>query len=93
MQIIQTLEAPEDILLLRAFEQGQEPANQNMFKAEKGEIWWYSSQELWFGLGKQPKISSVIKAFRSLFLKGKTAGRNRLYWMHAIFHRNGSKLQ
>ena len=71
MQINQITEAPEDTLLLRAFQQGQEPENQNMFKAEKGEIWWYSSNELWFGLGKEPKISSLIKAFRSLFFKRK----------------------
>ena len=71
MQITQSLEAAEDILLLRAFEQGNEPENQQMFKAEKGEIWWFSSKELWFGLGKEPKLSSLIKAFRSLFFKRK----------------------
>jgi leucyl aminopeptidase len=69
MNVIQTLEAPEDALLLRVFEQGKEPENQQMFKAEKGEIWWYSSNELWFGLGKAPKPASLIKTFRSLFFK------------------------
>ena len=71
MQIIQTLEATEGSLLLRAFEQGDEPENQQMFKAEKGEIWWYSSQELWLGLGKTPKLASLIKIFRLLFFKRK----------------------
>ncbi len=71
MQIIQTLEAPADVLLLRAFEEGFEPGNQKMFKAEKGEVWWYSSNELWFGLGKKPGLPSIIKLFRSLFFKRK----------------------
>lgn len=71
MQIIQTQEAPSDVLLLRAFEQGEEPENQHMFKAEKGEIWWYSSTELWFGLGKKPGLPSLIKLFRTLFFKRK----------------------
>ena len=78
MQIIQTLEATEDKLLLRAFEQGDEPQNQQMFKAEKGEIWWYSSQELWLGIGKAPKLSSLIKIFRSLFFKRKDRWPNEI---------------
>jgi len=71
MQIIQTIEATEDVLLLRAFEQEHEPENQQMFKAEKGEIWWFSSKELWLGLGKEPKTQSLIRIFRSLFFKRK----------------------
>ena len=52
MQIKQISEASEDLLLIRPFEQGFESENQTMFKAEKGEVWWYSSRELWIGLGK-----------------------------------------
>ncbi|MCF2500873.1 leucyl aminopeptidase family protein [Dyadobacter chenhuakuii] len=71
MQIKQITEASEDLLLIRPFEQGFEPENQNMFKAEKGEIWWYSSRELWIGLGKSPQLPAIIKIFRSLFFKRK----------------------
>ncbi|TDE16627.1 leucyl aminopeptidase family protein [Dyadobacter psychrotolerans] len=71
MHISQLQEADEQTLLLRAFVQGSEPENQTMFKGEKGEIWWYSSKELWLGLGKEPKASSLIKIFRSLFFKRK----------------------
>lgn len=71
MQIKQISEASEDLLLIRPFEQGFEPENQNMFKAEKGEIWWYSSRELWIGLGKSPQLPAIIKIFRSLFFKRK----------------------
>ena len=78
MQIIQTLEATEDTLLLRAFEQGNEPENQQMFKAEKGEMWWYSSNELWLGLGKAPKLASLMKIFRSLFFKRKDRWPNEM---------------
>jgi leucyl aminopeptidase len=71
MQISQISEAPGDSLLLRAFVQGNEPENQQMFKAEKGEVWWYSSNELWLGLGKEPKAPALIRIFRSLFFKRK----------------------
>lgn len=71
MQIKQILEAPENVLLIRPFEQGFEPENQAMFKAEKGEMWWYSSKELWIGLGKSPQLPAVIKVFRSLLFKRK----------------------
>jgi leucyl aminopeptidase len=76
MYISQILEASEDTLLLRTFEQGNEPENQTMFKGEKGEIWWFSSHELWLGLGKQPKASGVLKIFRSLFFKRKDRWTN-----------------
>ncbi len=78
MIINQTHEAPEGILLLRSFTQGNEPENQEMFKAEKGEVWWYSSQELWFGLGKAPKLPSLLKTFRTLFFKRKERWPNRI---------------
>ncbi|MCF2486918.1 M17 family metallopeptidase [Dyadobacter sp. CY347] len=71
MQIKQISEAADDLLLIRPFEQGFEPENQNMFKAEKGEMWWYSSRELWIGLGKSPQLPAIIKIFRSLFFKRK----------------------
>ncbi|KAA6439950.1 leucyl aminopeptidase [Dyadobacter flavalbus] len=71
MQINQTVQADENILLIRPFEEGSEPENQSMFRAEKGEIWWYSSHEVWLGLGKSPKLSAVIRIFRSFFFKRK----------------------
>jgi len=71
MQIEIIQEPVEDILIVRPFEQGTEPANQEMFKAEKGELWWYSSKELWLGLGKTPKLPVITKIFRSLFFKRK----------------------
>ncbi|MGG7661236.1 leucyl aminopeptidase family protein [Dyadobacter sp. BHUBP1] len=71
MQIEIIQEPIEDVLIVRPFEQGAEPANQEMFKAEKGETWWYSSKELWLGLGKAPKLPAVAKIFRSLFFKRK----------------------
>lgn len=71
MQIQIVQEPDEDILIIRPFEQGAEPGNQQMFKAEKGEIWWYSSRELWLGLGKSPKLPAIIRIFRSLFFKRK----------------------
>ncbi|SDE23210.1 leucyl aminopeptidase [Dyadobacter soli] len=71
MQIEIIGEPLEDILLIRSFEQGAEPVNQEMFKAEKGEMWWYSSKELWLGLGKTPKLPAITKIFRSLFFKRK----------------------
>lgn len=71
MQIEIIQEPDEEVLMVRPFEQGAEPANQEMFKAEKGEVWWYSSKELWLGLGKAPKLPVVSKIFRSLFFKRK----------------------
>lgn len=71
MHLIQTIEAQANILLLRTFESGSEPENQQVFKAEKGEIWWPSESEIWLGLGKTPKIPSILKIFRSLFFKRK----------------------
>jgi leucyl aminopeptidase len=71
MQLIQTLEATGDILLLRTFEIGTEPENQQVFKAEKGEIWWPSENEIWLGLGRTPKVPAILKIFRSLFFKRK----------------------
>jgi leucyl aminopeptidase len=71
MQIEQVFNAAEEVLIVRPFEQGFEPANQAMFKAEKGELWWYSSKELWLGLGKEPKLPAIIRIFRSLFFKRK----------------------
>ncbi|GGN00260.1 hypothetical protein GCM10010967_38060 [Dyadobacter beijingensis] len=69
IQIIQ--EPDENVLVIRPFEQGSEPGNQEMFRAEKGEIWWYSSKELWLGLGKTPKLPAIARIFRSLFFKRK----------------------
>lgn len=71
MQLIQTLEAPGDILLLRTFEIGSQPDGQQVFKAEKGEVWWPSEREIWLGLGKAPKLPAILKIFRSLFFKRK----------------------
>ncbi|MCE6990362.1 M17 family metallopeptidase [Dyadobacter sp. CY323] len=71
MQIRQILDANEDTLLIKSFESGSEPENQTMFKAEKGELWWFSSRELWVGLGKEPKLPAIIRIFRSLFFKRK----------------------
>jgi leucyl aminopeptidase len=71
MHFVQTIEAPENILLLRTFESGSEPGNQQNFKAEKGEIWWPSENEIWLGLGKSPKLAAVLKALRFLFFKRK----------------------
>jgi leucyl aminopeptidase len=71
MKITQVFEADGESLIIRPYEQGSEPANQTMFKAEKGELWWYSSKELWLGLGKTPKLPGIIKTFRSLFFKRK----------------------
>ncbi|MEO6684365.1 MAG: leucyl aminopeptidase family protein, partial [Dyadobacter sp.] len=50
---------------------GSEPENQQVFKGEKGEIWWPSESEIWLGLGKTPKIPAILKIFRSLFFKRK----------------------
>jgi len=71
MQIEIIQEPIEDVLIIRPFEQGTEPGNQEMFKAEKGEMWWYSSKELWLGLGKTPKLPAITKIFRSVFFKRK----------------------
>ncbi|MBE9460490.1 leucyl aminopeptidase family protein [Dyadobacter subterraneus] len=71
MHLLQTIEAQGNILLLRTFESGSEPENQQVFKAEKGEIWWPSESEIWLGLGKTPKIPAILKIFRSLFFKRK----------------------
>ncbi len=71
MQIEILQEPNEDILIVRPFEQGSEPTSQEMFKAEKGELWWYSSKELWLGLGKTPKLPAITKIFRSAFFKRK----------------------
>jgi leucyl aminopeptidase len=71
MIINQVIQHKEDTLLLRIFREGEQPSNQSMFKAEKGELWWYSSQELWLGLGKDMKIPNLIKVLRSLFFKRK----------------------
>jgi leucyl aminopeptidase len=78
MRIRQIQEAPEDVLILKTFEQGSEPENQQMFKAEKGEVWWYSSHELWFGLGKDTKLTTLIGTFRSLFFKRKDRWPDRI---------------
>lgn len=70
--LVQSITQPvEDILTIRSFEQDAGPENQKMFKGEKGELWWYSSRELWLGLGKSPKLPAVIKIFRSLFFRRK----------------------
>lgn len=71
MQIEIIQEQVEDILIVRPFEQEAGPANQEMFKGEKGELWWYSSKELWLGLGKTPKLPAITKIFRSVFFKRK----------------------
>lgn len=71
MHFIQTIEAPEKILLLRTFEQGGEPENQTLFKAEKGETWWPSENEIWLGVGKSPRLPAILKIFRSAFFKRK----------------------
>jgi leucyl aminopeptidase len=78
MQIEIIQEPDEEILIIRPFEQGSEPGNQEMFKAEKGELWWYSSKELWLGLGKTPKLPAVTKIFRSLFFKRKDRWPGRI---------------
>jgi leucyl aminopeptidase len=78
MHITQIQEAPEDVLILKPFAQGSEPENQQMFKAEKGEIWWYSSHELWLGLGKNPEQPKLIGVFRSLFFKRKDRWPDRI---------------
>lgn len=71
MQIEIIQEPNEDILIVRPFEEDAGPSNQEMFKAEKGELWWYSSKELWLGLGKTPKLPAITKIFRSAFFKRK----------------------
>ena len=71
MHIIQTIEAPEKTLLLRTFESGTEPENQEFFKADKGEIWWPTENEIWLGLGKSPKLPVILKTFRLAFFKRK----------------------
>ncbi|GLU53136.1 leucyl aminopeptidase family protein [Dyadobacter frigoris] len=71
MHLIQTIEAQANILLLHTFESGSEPENQQVFKAERGEIWWPSENEIWLGLGRTPKIPAILKIFRSLFFKRK----------------------
>lgn len=71
MQIAIIHEPDEDILIIRPFGQDAGPANQEMFKGEKGELWWYSSKELWVGLGKTPKLPAITKIFRSVFFKRK----------------------
>jgi leucyl aminopeptidase len=71
MHFVQTIEAPKNILLLRTFESGTEPAHQNHFKAEKGEVWWPSENEIWLGLGKSPKVAAILKTVRLLFFKRK----------------------
>lgn len=94
MQIQLIQEPIEDILIIRSFEQGSEPEHQQMFKAEKGETWWYSSGELWLGLGKSLKLPAVMKIFRSLFFKRKdrwpgavvldVRGREAAWAAHAV---------
>lgn len=71
MQLIPTTEAPHGSLLIRTFETGMQPENQTVFKAEKGETWWQSEHELWLGLGTSPKLSAVLKIFRTMFFKRK----------------------
>ncbi|WP_229252801.1 leucyl aminopeptidase family protein [Dyadobacter helix] len=61
----------EEILLIKVYDENSAPENQDMFRAEKGESWWYSSRELWLGLGKVQETSALIKIFRSLFYKRK----------------------
>ncbi|WP_031529362.1 leucyl aminopeptidase family protein [Dyadobacter crusticola] len=71
MRIEHVFDGGEGLLVVRSFEQGAEPGNQLMFRAEKGELWWFSSNELWLGLGKEPKLSALIRIFRLLFFKRK----------------------
>ncbi len=71
MRIEQVFGFDEEVLVVRSFEQGAEPEGQSMFRAEKGEVWWFSSTELWLGLGKAPKLPAIIRIFRSLFFKRK----------------------
>ncbi|QRR03659.1 leucyl aminopeptidase family protein [Dyadobacter sandarakinus] len=71
MKILQIQQSDDDKLIIKPYEQGAEPANQEMFRAEKDELWWYASKELWVGLGKEPKLPAVTKVFRSLFFKRK----------------------
>ncbi|KQS31370.1 M17 family metallopeptidase [Dyadobacter sp. Leaf189] len=71
MRIEQVFGGDEAVLVVRSFEQGAGPENQSMFRGEKGELWWFSSNELWLGLGKEPKLPSIIRIFRSLFFKRK----------------------
>ncbi|MCE7064514.1 M17 family metallopeptidase [Dyadobacter sp. CY326] len=71
MLIKQIWEPQEDVLTIRSFEQGLHPENQAMFDGEKGEMWWYSSKELWVGLGKSPRLPVLIKIFRTVFFKRK----------------------
>jgi leucyl aminopeptidase len=78
MQVTQITEAPEETLLIRAFLQGQGPEQQQMFKGEKGEVWWYSSNELWLGLGVAPKLPAILKIFRTLFFTRKDRWPDRI---------------
>lgn len=71
MQIEIIREPVEDMLIVRPFEEDAGPSNQEMFRGEKGELWWYSSKELWLGLGKTPKLPAITKVFRSVFFKRK----------------------
>ncbi|MPR35752.1 leucyl aminopeptidase family protein [Salmonirosea aquatica] len=58
-------------LTISLYIQDQASSLPTVFKAEEGEIWWPSEQELWLGLGKKPTPITVLKALRMLFHKRK----------------------
>lgn len=78
MQIAIIPTPDENLLTIRPFEQGSEPGNQDMFRAEKGEMWWYSSRELWLGVGKAPRLPAISRIFRAAFFKRKDRWPARL---------------
>ena len=70
MHIQQTTNSASESLLIKTFESGAAPSHE-IFQADKEELWWQSEKELWFGLGKTPKLPALLKMFRSVFHKRK----------------------
>ncbi len=71
MQIEAIDQKQDSLLTIVTFDKGSEPQDQDYFRADKGEIWWTGTDELWLGLGANPKLPELIKTFRMLFHKGK----------------------
>lgn len=68
MKISVLNDQPEGILLISFFRKNELPATTPVhFKAEKGELWWFSADQLWIGLGDQPGLSSIRKTVRKVF--------------------------